>query len=60
MGKFIVQIAETRNYEIEIEAQSENSASELAMDVWRNADEVGGYEIPDTTTEIVSVTAAHQ
>lgn len=57
MPKFTVQIAETRNYQIEVEAADENAAREEARKVWRDAPEVGGYEIPDQETDIVAVTA---
>lgn len=55
MAKFIVQIAETRNFEIDVEADDDASAREAAMKVWREAPEVGGYEIADTTEEVVAV-----
>jgi hypothetical protein len=55
MPKFVVQIAETSNFQIEVEAADERAAEAKAMEVWRDAPEVGGYQIPDTETEVVAV-----
>ena len=55
--RYIIQIAETRNFEIPIDAVDEAIARELAMEIWREADTTGQWEIADTTTEVVAVTA---
>ena len=55
MTIFIVQIAETRNYEIVVDAPNTVAAGKVAMKKWRDAPEVGGFEIPDTTTKIVAI-----
>ena len=55
MTIFIVQIAETRNYEIVVDAPNTVTAGKVAMKKWRDAPEVGGFEIPDTTTKIVAI-----
>lgn len=56
MAKFVVQIAETRNYEIEVDAADKRAAREAAWKIWREAPEVGSYEISDTETETVAIT----
>lgn len=57
MPKFVVQIAETNNYELSVEATDEEQARELAWEEWRSAPTIGQWEIADMTTEIVAVTA---
>ena len=57
MPTFIVQIAEVLNYEVEIEASNEGDARDAAFLKWRDADEVGGWQIPDTVARVVAVTA---
>ncbi len=56
MPKFIVQIAETRNFEITVDAADEATASTAAWKIWREAPEVGGYEIDETEDDIVAIT----
>lgn len=56
MAKFAVQIAETRNYVIKVDAANKAAAEDAAMTIWRDAPEVGGYEITDQSTEIVAAT----
>ncbi len=56
MAKFIVQIAEVRNYEIAVTAADHLEAEAKAMKIYRDAPELGSYEIPDTTVEVMAVT----
>jgi hypothetical protein len=56
MAQYTVQIAETRNFEIVVDAPNPDRARVLAMQDWRNAPDVSGYEIPDTETEVVAIT----
>lgn len=51
MAKWIVSVAETEHYEIEVEADSEAEALEKGMAEWREAPDVGGYQIADTETD---------
>ena len=55
MTYFKIQIAETRNYEFEVLAETNDQARDIAMKIWRESDTVGQWEIPDTGTEIVAV-----
>ena len=54
--RYLVQIAETNNFEIPITAESPEEARRKAWELWRYANTVGQWEIPDTETEIVAVT----
>jgi hypothetical protein len=56
MATFIVQIAETNNFELPIEAETEEQARKLAMEEWLSAPTTGQWEIADMNTEIVAVT----
>lgn len=60
MKNFTVQIAETCNYEIQVQAEDEASAKTEALELWRNAAEVGGWQIADTETEVVAVSLNHR
>lgn len=56
MKRFVVQIAETRNYELSVIAENESAAREMALKEWIEAPEVGSYEIADQSIEVVAVT----
>jgi len=56
--KFVVEVHVTQRFEIEVTAQDEGTAELAALEVYRSADEVGGYEIGDLPAEAVAVTAA--
>lgn len=39
MAKFIVNLKETVEYSVEVEAEDEDEASEIARDVWAQSDD---------------------
>lgn len=53
---FTVQIAETRNYQLQVQAEDEAAAEIEALALWKNAPCVGGWEIDQTVTDVVAVT----
>ena len=55
MTKYLVQIAETRNYVIEVEAVDRERAEWEALQIWTKADDVGSYESDGPWSEIVAV-----
>lgn len=60
MRTFLVQFAQTRNYEIEVTAADETVAKAKAWNIWRDAPELGSYEISDEETDIVACTQKGQ
>lgn len=52
MPKFTIHVAETRHFEFEVEAADEEAARDAGWKEWRDAPEVGGYELPDQETEL--------
>lgn len=52
MQKFTIHVTETRHFEFEVDATDMEGARDAGWKVWREAPEVGGYELPDQETEL--------
>lgn len=58
MRKYIVQMAETRNFEIPVIAAGRSAAIQAAREKWGKEPTTGQWEVDGAETEIVSVTEA--
>lgn len=55
MPKFVVEMSETRVYDVPVEADTPAEAIAKAHQVWQKADTVGQWELPHTDVTATDV-----